>query len=62
MAQFIPKLNDPMMEIEIGSFRMTVNERWLSSISAKKRRHFWAVIRKKIKEEAKNGNTKKRGN
>lgn len=59
MPKFIPRTDDPIMNIEIGKFKLQINQRYVQSLSIKKRRHFWAVIDKKIKEENKNGNTKK---
>ena len=60
MPRFIPKPDDPMMTINIGTFHMVVNQRYLESLSSNKSRHFWAVIGNKIKEENTHGNTQKR--
>lgn len=59
MPRFIPKPDDPVMTIDIGSFHMKVNQRYVESLSTKKSRQFWAIIGNKIKEENNHGNKKK---
>lgn len=58
MSKFVPKPDDAIIEITGPNFQMTINQRYLQSLSAKKSRHFWHIIGKKFKEAKTNGNKK----
>jgi hypothetical protein len=43
---FIPKETDPVIFIRGKSFRMTINARYLSSLTDRQRKHFWKTVNK----------------